>query len=66
MYNLGMDKNIIDQKIKDLVAEIENLNQIKKGISQQQQEIDIRMHQITGALSVLNDILSDILSEDLP
>ena len=59
LYNIRM-KSIIEQRLKDLSVEIESLHEEKQNISQRSAEIQVRMHQLVGAIYELQQLTVDL------
>lgn len=60
VYNIHMDmKEQIANKIKELQQEAQNLVEERITLDQRQRNIDIRLTQVTGALSEMEQLLQD-------
>lgn len=57
LYNSGM-KHKIAQRIRDLSGELEDLVGERKAINLREQEIDIRTHQLVGAIFELQQLIN--------
>lgn len=52
-------QDILNDKIKDLQNEAESLSKAREQLLSQINEIDIRLHQIVGAMRSLDEIKTD-------
>lgn len=68
LYNHSMDKaqQIVTKKLNDLMVEIDLIQEEKKRLESKQQELDIRLHQLVGAVYEVQSILQEISLENQP
>lgn len=59
MYNLSM-KEIIQQRIVALSKEIEALHNEREAMFQRDKEIDVRLHQLVGAIYEMQQLIADL------
>ena len=52
-------KEKIQQKLQELSKEIENLNKERQLLSERDREVEIRMHQVVGAIYELQQLIGD-------
>ena len=52
-------KEKIQQKLQELSKEIENLNKERQMLSERDREVEIRMHQVVGAIYELQQLIGD-------
>lgn len=68
LYNVYM-KELLEQRIAALAQEIQQLDAERGALSKRDQEIQVRLHQVVGAIHELQQVMVDLdrlPSEQLP
>lgn len=53
-------RQAIENRLHELMTEIDNLNTEKQALSQRQDQIEVRMHQLVGAIYELQQLIADL------